>query len=213
MVLVICTRKYTKSEEYPWRTWQRINHPVQIILRLVAVLSLLADPVWAYWSGPKARALDRDKIAVLQATQFIRGTWDTVGFLNLSSPCRSYHLSNCTRIIWYWSHSACFPQAKDDLEELSRLVPTEGWDPCVKLPGEIGKEHSPCCFSARSLLRRWIYRIIALQLGGRGWWRLQGGKWAEDSIEGGMDEVPPCRKRVPMATGEEGARHREASSR
>lgn len=45
MVLVICTRKYKKLEEYPWRTGQRINHPVQIILRLVAVLSLLADPV------------------------------------------------------------------------------------------------------------------------------------------------------------------------
>lgn len=45
MVPVICTRKYKKSEEYPWRTGQRINHPVQIVLRLVAVLSLLADSV------------------------------------------------------------------------------------------------------------------------------------------------------------------------
>lgn len=40
---------------------------------------------------------------------------------------------------------------------------------CAKLPGETGKEHSPCCFSARSLLRRGIYRITALLLAGSGW--------------------------------------------
>lgn len=38
--------------------------------------------------------------------------------------------------------------------------------------------------------------------------RLQGGR-----PMGGKDDVARCRKRVSMATGEEGARHREASSR